>query len=108
MSADSTSDFHCREHHCNLLIVAARRCRHHRTDLYPQFEEECRVRESSRHATGRNPAQLRPSIPKEIWPEIIDSNGGPTRIRTWNQQIMSPNLAVDNKENQQLSVVSHK
>jgi integrase len=28
-------------------------------------------------------------IPAEISGEVIDSNGGPTRIRTWNQQIMS-------------------
>jgi len=29
--------------------------------------------------------------------------GGPTRIWTWNQQIMSPKSVVDTKENQQLT-----
>jgi hypothetical protein len=40
---------------------------------------------------------------KEISSEAIDSNGGPTRIRTWNQQIMSPISRIDKKEDQQFT-----
>jgi integrase len=35
------------------------------------------------------PAQLGPMSETEIPPEVVDLIGGPTRIRTWNQQIMS-------------------
>ena len=35
------------------------------------------------------PAQLEVMTETEIPPEVVDSIGGPTRIRTWNQQIMS-------------------
>jgi integrase len=35
------------------------------------------------------PAQLGPMSETEIPPEVADFIGGPTRIRTWNQQIMS-------------------
>jgi len=40
-------------------------------------------------ATQTQPSPVEASIPSEIASEVIDSNGGPTRIRTWNQQIMS-------------------
>jgi hypothetical protein len=33
------------------------------------------------------PAQLKDMRETEIPPEVVDSIGGPTRIRTWNQQI---------------------
>ena len=35
------------------------------------------------------PAQLEDMSETEIPQEVVDSIGGPTRIRTWNQQIMS-------------------
>jgi integrase len=35
------------------------------------------------------PAQLQVMSETEILPEVVDLIGGPTRIRTWNQQIMS-------------------
>jgi len=35
------------------------------------------------------PAQLEVMSETEIPPEVVDLIGGPTRIRTWNQQIMS-------------------
>jgi integrase len=40
-------------------------------------------------ATQTQPSPVEASIPSEIPSEVIDCNGGPTRIRTWNQQIMS-------------------
>jgi len=33
------------------------------------------------------PAQLKDMSETEIPPEVVNSIGGPTRIRTWNQQI---------------------
>jgi integrase len=57
--------------------------------LNPQFAEEFRVREPPRHATIRNQRHIRRPAGNGISSEVIDSNGGPTRIRTWNQQIMS-------------------
>jgi hypothetical protein len=35
------------------------------------------------------PAQLEDMSETEVPPEVVDLIGGPTRIRTWNQQIMS-------------------
>jgi len=35
------------------------------------------------------PAQLEDMSETKIPPEVVDLIGGPTRIRTWNQQIMS-------------------
>jgi hypothetical protein len=41
------------------------------------------------NATPAQPEQLMSEA--EIPQEVVDLIGGPTRIRTWNQQIMSPN-----------------
>jgi hypothetical protein len=48
------------------------------------------------------PAQLEDMSETEIPPEVVDLIGGPTRIRTWNQQIMSPSTDSENKGNPQL------
>ena len=43
----------------------------------------------NKSATKCIPAQLEDMSETETPPEVVDSIGGPTRIRTWNQQIMS-------------------
>ena len=43
-------------------------------------------------ATQPQPRPDAPVIPAEISQEVIDSNGGPTRIRTWNGPVMSRRL----------------
>jgi hypothetical protein len=49
----------------------------------------------------RKPSPVEASTASEIPSEVIDER--PSRIRTWNQQIMSPKSGVDTKENQPLT-----
>ena len=45
--------------------------------------------DTQQSATQTQPTPNATDMTGEIPPEVVDSVGGPTRIRTWNQQIMS-------------------